>query len=96
MIAQPDHVILIANLILEYLSGSVIVNEYSHIIATASISLLGTGIMNLLADLKLKEAGESVNTKPIERFVISKKSRRFVISNWAQIQCGDIIKIKMN
>ena len=70
--------------------------EYSHIIATAVISLLGTGIMNVLADLKLKEMGDSVNQKPIERFVISKKSRRFTISTWAQIQCGDIIKIKMN
>lgn len=52
--------------------------------------------MNMLADLKLKEAGDTVNNKPIERFVISKKSRRFMISNWARIQCGDIIKIKMN
>ena len=88
--------VLIANLILEFLSGTRDLTEYSHIIATATISFLGTGIMNVLADLKLKEAGDSVNNKPIERFVITKKSRRFIISNWASIQCGDVIKIKMN
>ena len=83
VLAQPDHVILMANLVLEYLSMSYIITDYSHIIATATISFLGTGIMNILADRKLKEAGDSVNNKPIERFVISKKSRRFIISNWA-------------
>ena len=96
VIAQPDHVILFANLVLEFLSGTRTMADYSHIIATATISVLGTGIMNILADLKLKEAGDSVNNKPIERFVISKRSRRFIISSWADIQCGDIIKIKMN
>ena len=83
VLAQPDHVILIANLVLEFLSGTRTIADYSHIIATATISFLGTGIMNILADLKLKEAGDTVNNKPIERFVISKKSRRFIISNWA-------------
>ncbi len=96
MLAQPDHVILITNALLEYGSGVNTLAQYSHIIAVACISFLGTGLMNMLADLKLKEAGDQVNNKPIERFVISKKSRRFIISNWAQIQCGDIIKIKMN
>ena len=52
--------------------------------------------MNLLADQKLKEAADAVNYKPVERFVFSKKSRRFIVSNWESIQCGDIIKIKMN
>ena len=85
VLAQPDHVILIANLVLEFLSGTRTIADYSHIIATACISFLGTGIMNILADMKLKEAGDSVNNKPIERFVISKRSRRFIISNWAQI-----------
>ena len=88
--------ILIINLALEYFSGTNTVYEYSHILATATISFLGTAIMNVLADLKLKEAGDSVNNKPIERFVISKKSRHFIISNWSQLMTGDIIKIKMN
>lgn len=85
VIFQRDHVILVANFVLEYLSGNRELREYSHIIATAIISFLGTGIMNVLADLKLKEMGDSVNQKPMERFVISKKSRRFTISNWAEI-----------
>ena len=93
---QADHVILLTNLALEVLSGSNSINEYSHIIATATISFLGTGLMNVLADKKLKEAADSVNNKPVERFVFTKKSRRFIVSNWASIQCGDIIKIKMN
>lgn len=83
VVFQRDHLILLANLMLEILSGNETLREYSHIIATAIISFLGTGIMNLLADLKLKEMGDSVNQKPIEQFVISKKSRRFVISSWA-------------
>ena len=96
ILAQPDHIIMILNLFLEVMSGTRTLTAYSHLIATGAISLLGTGIMNMLADLKLKEAGESVNNKPIERFVITQKSKRFIISNWAQIRCGDIIKIKMN
>lgn len=93
---QADHVILLINLALEVLSYSSTLTEYSHIIATATISFLGTGLMNMLADNKLKEAADAVNYKPVERFVFSKKSRRFIVSNWASIQCGDIIKIKMN
>ena len=96
MLARLDHVILIANFVFEFLSGTRDVTEYSHIIAISAISFLGTGIMNMIADSKLKEAGDAVNNKPIEKFVITKTSRRFIISNWAQIKCGDIIKIKMN
>lgn len=93
---QADHVILLINLGLEIISNTSSLSEYSHIIATACISLLGTGLMNTLADNKLKEAADTINNKPIERFVFFKKSRRFVVSKWSEIQCGDIIKIKMN
>jgi len=93
---QTDHVILLVNLALEILSNSSTVTEYSHIIAVATISFLVTGLMNLLADQKLKEAADSVNNKPVERFVFSKRSSKFTVCNWASIQCGDIIKIKMN
>ena len=68
---------LILNIILEYMSGSRTLVNYSHLIATATISVLGTGLMNILADNKWKEAGNTVNNKPVEKFVISKKSRRF-------------------
>ena len=34
--------------------------------------------------------------KPVERFVFSKRTKQFKLDNWASIQCGDIIKIKMN
>ena len=74
---QPDHGFLILNVVLEFMSGSRALVNYSHLIATATISVLGTGIMNILADNKWKEAGNIVNNKPIEKFVISKKSRRF-------------------
>ena len=93
---QADHFILLINLALETNSNSDSFSEYSHIMATAIISILGTGLMNVLADNKLKEAADAVNNKPVERFVFFKKSRRFIVSNWADIQCGDIIKIKMN
>ena len=93
---QTDHVVLLANFILEIMSKSKTLTEYSHIIATAGISLLGTGLMNMLADRKRLEAANSVNMKPVERFVFSKRTRQFKVSNWASIQCGDIIKIKMN
>ena len=96
LVIQTDHVVLCCNLLLEYMSNSNTLTEYSHIIATATISFLGTGLMNLLADQKLQEAANSVNNKPVERFVFSKHSRQFKVSNWASIQCGDIIKIKMN
>jgi len=82
---QPDHVILLINLGLEILSNSATISEYSHILATATISMLGTGLINLLADNKLKEASDAVNNKPVERFVFLKKSRRFIVSNWAEI-----------
>jgi len=58
MLAQPDHVILIVNLFLEYASGIESLQQYSHIIAIATISFLGTGLMNSLADAKLREAGD--------------------------------------
>jgi len=60
-VGQTDHLVLFVNLMLEYLSGTNTAREYSHIIATGVISVLGTGIMNLLSDLKLKEAADSVN-----------------------------------
>jgi len=95
-VVQTDHVVLLCNLLLEILSNSSTVTEYSHIIATATISMVATGLMNTLADRKLKEAADNVNSKPVERFVFSKRSRQFIVSDWASIQCGDIIKIKMN
>ena len=93
---KADHVVLLINLGLEIMSRTKVLSEYSHIIATTCISLLGTGIMNILADNKLKEAADAINNKPIERFVFFKNSRRFIVSKWSEIQCGDIIKIKMN
>lgn len=93
---QTDHLVLLANLVLEIMSKSQTLTEYSHILATFTISFLGTGLINLLADQKLKEAADSVNMKPVERFFFSKRSRYFMVSNWASIKCGDIIKIKTN
>jgi hypothetical protein len=82
---KADHVVLLINLGFEIISSSTILSEYSHIIATACISLLGTGIMNILADNKLKEAADAINNKPIERFVFFKNSPRFIISKWSEI-----------
>ena len=45
-----DHLILLFNAMLAYFSGVYELIEYSHIIATFSISIFVTGLMNILAD----------------------------------------------
>ena len=45
-----DHLVLLFNLTLGYISGVNKVSEYSHIIATISISIAVTGLMNILSD----------------------------------------------
>lgn len=72
-----DHCILLLNLFLAYMSGVNKVTEYSHIIATISISITVTATMNILADRKWKEAADSVNLKPVEKFVFNKSNRSF-------------------
>ena len=70
------------NLTLAYSSGISNVAEYSHIIATISISIIVTAIMNVLADRKWREAADSVNNKPVEKFLFSKSNRSFQLSDW--------------
>ena len=77
--------ILLFNLMLAYISGVNNVAEYSHIIATISISITVTGVMNILADQKWKEAAESVNNKPVEKFIFSKSNRSFQLSDWGSL-----------
>lgn len=96
LIFTLDHLILLFNLLLAYTSGVNEVQEYSHIIATISISIIVTGLMNTLADQKWKEAAESVNCKPVEKFVFNKSNRSFQLSDWGCLQTGDILKIKQN
>ena len=91
-----DHLILLFNLMLAYISGVNKVAEYSHIIATISISTTVTGLMNILADRKWKEAADSVNNKPVEKFIFTKSNRSFQLSDWGSLQTGDILKIKQN
>ena len=88
--------ILLFNMFLTYISGVRNINEFSHIIATISISILVTGLMNILADRKWKEAADSVNSKPVEKFIFSKSNRSFQLSDWGSLQTGDILKIKQN
>lgn len=95
LIMQADHVILIVHFLLAGLSGYTL-EKYSYLIATTFLSFAGTGLMNILADKKLKEATDNVNCKPIEKFDFSRKAKKFVVSDWASLQCGDIIKLKMN
>lgn len=77
LIFTVDHLILLLNLMLVYVSGVNQVSEYSHIIATISISVIVTGTMNSLADRKWREAAEAVNNKPVEKFVFNKSNRSF-------------------
>lgn len=77
LIFTVDHLILLLNLNLVYISGVTEVAEYSHIIATISISIAATALMSILADAKWKEAAASVNNKPVEKFVFNKSSRSF-------------------
>lgn len=91
-----DHLVLLFNLTLGYISGVNKVSEYSHIIATISISIAVTGLMNILSDQKWKEAADSVNNKPVEKFIFSKANRTFQLSDWGSLQTGDIIKVKQN
>ena len=77
LIFTLDHLILLLNLMLAYLSDLDKVSEYSHIIATISISVIVTGTMNTLADRKWREAADAVNNKPVEKFVFNKSNRSF-------------------
>ena len=69
---------------------------YNYIIATAVLSLLGTGALNLIEDRRLRKASRQVNEKLIEKFVISKKHRSFSWRDWGSISVGDILKINRN
>ena len=80
-----DHLIILLNLTLAYSSGINKVAEYSHIIATISISIIVTAIMNVLADRKWREAADSVNNKPVEKFIFSKSNRSFQLSDWGSL-----------
>ena len=91
-----DHFILLFNLGLALLSGIEKVEEFSHITATISISLTVTALMNILADRKWKEAADSVNNKPVEKFLFGKSYRSFQLSDWGSLATGDIIKVKQN
>lgn len=91
-----DHCILLLNIMLAYMSGVDKVTEYSHVIATFSISITVTATMNILADRKWKEAADSVNLKPVEKFVFNKSNRSFQLADWGSLQTGDIVKIKQN
>ena len=85
LVIHIDHLILLTNLLLEFMAGSKDLSEFSHIIATISISLLVTGYINYLADQKLKDAADAVNNKPIERFIFGKKSGKFMVSDWSKV-----------
>ena len=87
---------LIFNTYLIVASGEGDLSQYSHIFATLTLSILTTALMNLLADMKLKEAADFVNRKPVEKYVFTKRMRGFQVFDWASIQTGDIIKIKQN
>ena len=91
-----DHLILLLNAMLAYFSGVKEIIEYSHIIATFSISIFVTGLMNILADRKWTEAADSVNSKPVEKFFFHKSSRSFQLSDWGSLKMGDILKIRRN
>ena len=77
LIFTLDHLILLINLALAYSSGNEKASEYSHIIATISISITVTGLLNILADRKWKEAADTVNNKPVEKFIFYKNNRSF-------------------
>lgn len=37
-----------------------------------------------------------MNSKPVEKFIFTKRHKSFQLSDWGSIQTGDIIKIKSN
>ena len=68
-------------------------SSYYHVIFVAVISLITTTVMNLIADNKLKEAANSVNKKPVERYTFGKKRGGFQLVTWQDLRPGDVIKI---
>ena len=55
------------------MSGAMVLVDYSHLITTCIMSFLATGFMNILENKQWKKAAEFINSKPIERFVATKK-----------------------
>lgn len=93
---QFDHMILLFHFSSQAISGEREQSEFTHVIFVAIASIIATGALNLLHDKKLKQAAEKVNSKPVEKFIFSKRHKSFQISDWGSIQTGDIIKIKSN
>ena len=88
--------ILLVHFCSQALSGQRETADYSHVIFIAVASYIATGCLNFLHDKKLKQAAERVNSKPVEKFIFSKRHKSFQLSDWGSIQTGDIIKIKSN
>ena len=91
-----DHFVLSIHFVSQAVSGQRSASDYSHVIFVAVASIIATGCLNMLHDKKLKQAAEKVNSKPIEKFIFTKRHKSFQISDWGSIQTGDIIKIKSN
>ena len=79
-----------------FVSGCRKITDYGHSIVIIISTLLISGILNLWKDKRLREAGNIVNSQPIEKFVVSRRHKSFKWSDWASIQIGDIIKVKNN
>ena len=55
-----------------------------------------TAILNIIYDLKLRSASESINKRPIDKFIFTKKRKTFQTKTWEDIEVGDIIKVDKN
>ena len=80
-----DHLILLIHISAQAISGLRFAADQSAVIFIALASILGTGLLNLLHDKKLKEAAEKVNSKPVEKFIFSKRHKSFQVSDWGSI-----------
>lgn len=74
---QFDHLILLIHIVSQAISGSRETSDYSHVIFIAITSIVATGCLNYLHDKKLRQAAEKVNSKPVEKFIFSKRHKSF-------------------
>lgn len=55
---------------------------YTYPCIVLGVSIMLNGISNLISDKKLERAADFVNHKPVEKFVSTKKIKRFQLSTW--------------
>ena len=82
---QFDHLVLLVHFCSLLISSSADTTNYSLVAFIASASIIATGTLNLVHDRKLKQAADKVNSKPVEKFIFSKRHKSFQISDWGSI-----------